>query len=245
MDPADKLIAELRQAISARDDFLAITAHELRNPLTPISLCVDLIRAAVESSDRTKIKLELDRLERQIKHFITRTKMLLEVAQINSGKLALKPARLNLSEVVAAVASDYGPLAARSGCEIKLTLEDEVIVLADELAAAEIIENLLSNAIKYGQSKPIEIILTATADEAQITIRDQGVGIALKDQARIFERFERAVGSRVQSGFGIGLWLSRNLAELMGGSITVAGEAGIGSLFTLSLPMASGEINEQ
>jgi signal transduction histidine kinase len=86
--------------------------------------------------------------------------------------------------------------------------------------------------------------LTTTAESAQITVRDNGIGIDEKDKARIFERFERAVGRQVQSGFGIGLWLSRSHVELMGGSITVFGEPGAGSLFTVSLPLGSEETHE-
>src|SRR5579872_254208 len=85
----DQLVEELREAIKARDDFLAVATHELRNPLTPILLCLQLIRAAEKSEDHAKLALELDRLERQIKHFVARTKTLLEVAQITSGKFRL------------------------------------------------------------------------------------------------------------------------------------------------------------
>ena len=240
-DQSDKLIEELREAISARDDFLAVATHELRNPLTPILLSLQLIRTSEESRDHTKVMHELDRLERQIKHFIARTTILLEVAQIASGKFHLDPSKLNLSELIAEVVNDYMPLAVRSGSALSVSLQNGVIVVLDRTAVSGIVENLLSNAIKYGQGKPIEIILTATVEMVRISVRDNGIGIDEKDKARIFERFERVVGRQVQSGFGIGLWLSRSYAELMGGSITVFGEPGAGSLFTVSLPIKTGE----
>jgi two-component system OmpR family sensor kinase len=239
--PADRLIEELREAIRVRDDFLAIATHELRNPLTPILLGLQLIRAAEKSKDGAKLMHELDRLERQIKHFVARTNTLLEVAQITSGKFHLDPSKLNLSELIAEVVNDYMPLAVRSGSQLAINVQNDVIGLFDRTAVSGIVENLLSNAIKYGQGKPIEIALTATAGVARITLRDSGIGIDEKDKARIFERFERAVGRQVQSGFGIGLWLSRSYVELMGGSITVFGEPGAGSLFTVSLPITAGE----
>ena len=239
--PADRLIEELREAIRVRDDFLAIATHELRNPLTPILLGLQLIRAAEKSRDGAKLMHELGRLERQIKHFVARTNTLLEVAQITSGKFDLDPSELNLSELIAEVVNDYMPLAVRSGSQLTINLQNDVIGLFDRTAVSGIVENLLSNAIKYGQGKPIEIALTATAEVARITIRDNGIGIDEKDKARIFERFERAVGRQVQSGFGIGLWLSRSYVELMGGSITVFGEPGAGSMFTVSLPLGSEE----
>jgi two-component system OmpR family sensor kinase len=236
-----RLIEELREEIKVRDDFLAIASHELRNPLTPILLCLQVIRAAQKSRDDAKLTHELDRLERQIKHFVARTNVLLEVAQIRSGKFHLDYSKLNLSELIAEVVNDYLPLAIRSGSELTVNAQNGVIGLLDRTAVLGIVENLLSNAIKYGQGKPIEIGLTATAQTAQITVRDHGIGIDEKDQARIFERFERAVGRQVQSGFGVGLWLSRSFVELMGGSIIVFGEPGAGSQFTVSLPLGSEE----
>jgi two-component system OmpR family sensor kinase len=243
-DQPEKLIEELREAIRVRDDFLAIATHELRNPLTPILLGLQLIRAAEKSGDSAKLMHELDRLERQIKHFVTRTNTLLEVAQITSGKFHLDPSKLNLSELIAEIVNDYMPLAVRIGSELSVNVQNNVIGWLDRAAASGIVENLLSNAIKYGQGKPIKITLTATAEMAQIAVRDNGIGIDEKDRARIFERFERAVGRQVQSGFGIGLWLSRSFVELMGGSITVFGEPGAGSIFTVSLPLGSEENHE-
>jgi signal transduction histidine kinase len=114
----------------------------------------------------------------------------------------------------------------------------------DRMAVSEIVENLLANAIKYGQRKPIELFLTATNDLAQLVVRDYGIGIANEDKERIFNRFERAVDREAHSGFGIGLWLVRNLAESMGGSIAVIGEPGLGSTFTVSLPINLKEIDE-
>jgi signal transduction histidine kinase len=243
-NPAEKLVDELREAIRVRDDFLAIATHELRNPLTPILLCLQLIRAAEASNDRSKLIHEIDRLERQIKHFLARTNVLLEVAQITSGKSHLDPSKLNLSDLISGIVNDYMPLVVRSGSALTMNIQNEVTAFLDRMAVSEIVENLLSNAIKYGRGKPIEIALTASAETAQITVRDSGIGIDEKDKARIFERFERAVHGQAHSGFGVGLWLSRNLAELMGGSITVFGESGVGSLFTVTLPTKQGKIHE-
>lgn len=236
-DSREQLIVELRDAVRARDDFLAVVAHELRNPLTPILLCVQLIREAERSKGEVKPSAELDRLERLIKHFVARTTMLLEVAQISSDKFQFKPSELNLSEVVQGVVNEYMPMILRSGSELTTNIQSGVVAHLDELAISGVVENLLSNAIKYGEHKPIELTLTAAHDSAQLVIRDNGIGIDIKDKDRIFERFERVVGRAVQSGFGIGLWLVRNLVESMGGSITVIGKPGQGSRFTVTLPI--------
>jgi two-component system OmpR family sensor kinase len=236
-DSREQLIVELRDAVRARDDFLAVVAHELRNPLTPILLCVQLIREAERSKGEVKPSAELDRLERLIKHFVARTTMLLEAAQISSDKFQFKPSELNLSEVVQGVVNEYMPMILRSGSELTTNIQSGVVAHLDELAISGVVENLLSNAIKYGEHKPIELTLTAAHDSAQLIIRDNGIGIDTKDKDRIFERFERVVGRAVQSGFGIGLWLVRNLVESMDGSITVIGKPGQGSRFTVTLPI--------
>ncbi len=243
-DSRDQLIAELREAVRARDDFLAVVAHELRNPLTPILLCVQLIRVAEQSGDGVRASSELDRLERLIKHFSARTTTLLEVAQFSSNKFHLKPSELNLSELIKGIVSDYMPMIHRSGSELTTSIQNGVIVHLDELAISEIVENLLSNATKYGEHKPIGLSLIAAGDLAQIIVHDHGIGIDDKHKERIFERFEQVVESQGRAGFGIGLWLTRKLAESMGGSITVIGEPGAGSLFTVTLPTKPREIDD-
>ncbi len=240
-DSREQLIDELRDAVRARDDFLAVVAHELRNPLTPILLCLQLIRETEQSEDQVRRKAELDRLERLIKHFVARTTMLLEVAQLSSNQVHLKPAELNLSEVTNGVVNDYMTMIARSGSELTTNIQSGVIAHLDELAVSGVVENLLSNAIKYGDRKPIELTLTSVDGVARLIVRDNGIGIDRKDQDRIFERFERVVSDAPQSGFGIGLWLVRNLIESMGGSITVLGKPGQGSCFTVTLPLKPGE----
>jgi signal transduction histidine kinase len=236
-DSREQLIVELRDAVRARDDFLAVVAHELRNPLTPILLCVQLIRETEQSEDEVKRNAELDRLERLIKHFVTRTTMLLEVAQISSNRVQLKPAELNFSEVRNGVVNDYMPMILRSGSELTTNIQDGVMAHLDELAVSGVVKNLLSNAIKYGEHMTIELTLTSADGLARLIVRDNGIGIDSKDQDRIFERFERVVGGAPQSGFGIGLWLVRNLVESMGGSIIVRGKPGQGSCFTVTLPL--------
>lgn len=237
MDPRDLLINELREAVRVRDDFLAIVAHELRNPLTPILLCLQLIRAAERSGDRAKAGAEVNRLERLIEHFAARVRTLLEVAQMTSNKFRANLSELNLSELTRTVVGDYISLISRSGSELKINIQDDVIAHLDPLAVSEILENLLSNAIKYGDRKPIELSLVTEGEWARLSVRDNGVGIDSKNMERIFERFERVVEAQSRSGFGIGLWLTRSLAESMGGSITVIGRRGAGSLFTVSLPI--------
>jgi signal transduction histidine kinase len=108
----------------------------------------------------------------------------------------------------------------------------------DRIALEQITDNLLSNAIKYGAGQPIEITLMSDGKTASLRVQDNGIGISEADQARIFGRFERAVTRRAHGGFGIGLWVVRQLVDAMGGDIAVLSKPGSGSTFTVTLPIA-------
>jgi two-component system, OmpR family, sensor kinase len=231
------IIAELREAVRTREEFIAFAAHELRNPVTPIALCVRLIRAAEASGDRAKLCSELDRLERLLNRFLRRAEVLLDVTQLVSGKLRLEPAETRLPDVIRGVIDDLNSLLVRSGSTLSADLGQEVNGLIDPVAFAQIAENLLSNAIRYGLGKPIQVGLRPHDGNALLVVRDCGLGISPADQARVFEPFERAVRKDDKPGFGLGLWVTRRLAEAMGGSITVSSEKGAGSEFVVRLPL--------
>lgn len=235
-DP-DATIADLREAVRAREDFIAFAAHELRNPITPIHLCVRLIREAEKSGDRSRVSSELDRLERLLNHFLRRTEVLLDVTQLVSGKLRLEPAETCLSDFARAVIDDLQALVARSGSKLTVDLAPNVLGFMDPVAFSQIFDNLLSNAVKYGLGKPIDVSLGRLKSRVRLIVRDYGSGISPEDQARIFEPFERAVKKNHRPGFGLGLWVTRRLTEAMGGSITVSSEKGAGSVFTVMLPL--------
>jgi signal transduction histidine kinase len=137
------------------------------------------------------------------------------------------------------VAQSVAPEARHSGSRLDLSIQEGVVGVWDRLAVEEIVENLLSNASKYGAGKPIQISLSLDSTTARIVIRDQGIGISTEDQARIFDRFERAVTRSQHGGFGVGLWIVGRLVEAMGGTITITSQPGEGSAFVVSLPIQS------
>jgi two-component system OmpR family sensor kinase len=237
----DRRISELLEAVHARDDFITIAAHELRNPITPIQLCVRLIRTAEARGDHAKVAAELARLDRLLERFLKRSEVLLDVTQLSSGKLQLELAETNLSELANGVIDGLQPLLTLSGSELAVEITPSMIGLVDAIAFNQILDNLLSNAIKYAGGKLIELQLDVIDAHARLRVRDYGAGIGAEDQARIFEPFERAVRKANQPGFGLGLWVTRRLAEAMDGSITVSSGEGTGSLFTVTIPLNSGK----
>jgi signal transduction histidine kinase len=100
-----------------------------------------------------------------------------------------------------------------------------------------VVSNLVVNGIKYGRGKPLEVAIEQAPTGAVVTVTDRGIGIAEADRARIFQRFERAATGRV-NGFGVGLWLARTFVEAMGGTIRVDSEVGLGSTFSIEVPLA-------
>jgi signal transduction histidine kinase len=235
-----RLVAELRAALRARDEFIAIAAHELRNPMTPILMQVEALRASAQRPNGSeRVVAGLERLERLVLEYIRRATTLLDVSRITAGKLRLAPVPTDLSALVRRVAGTFAPAAGRAGCRLDLEIEDCVRGIWDPLAVEQMFDNLLSNAIKFGAGKPIAIALAAETGDgaaARLVVRDHGPGIAPEDRARLFERFEQTMTGREQGGFGIGLWLVAQLLAAMGGTIEVESQPGEGAAFIVRLP---------
>lgn len=237
-------IAELTEALTARDEFISAVAHELRNPMTPIVMQIQrLMRVAQSTADRESepILRELGRLDQLIEQYIKRATTLLDVSRMTSGKLRLEPERVDLSALVRDVAANLKAVSDYAGSRLDVTVQDGIVGLLDRLGVEQIIDNLLSNAIKYGAGKPIEIALSSDQTAAWLKVCDQGIGISAEDQARIFARFERVVGGHKHGGFGIGLWIVGQLVNAMDGEISVSSRVGEGAVFTVRLPLAANQ----
>jgi two-component system, OmpR family, sensor kinase len=236
-----RVVVELAQAVRARDEFIAIAAHELRNPMTPILGYAEHLLAVgrrPESECPDVIIVGLERLVSLIGEYIKRATTLLDVSRITAGKLCAELSLVELSGVMRQAVERHRPEAERCGCRLKPSIEDNVSGLLDQLAVEQIADNLLSNAIKYGAGEPIEVSLGRHGAQAQLTVRDYGIGISEEDQARIFDAFERAVTRREHGGFGIGLWVVRQLVDIMHGEIHVTSCPAEGSTFTVILPLS-------
>jgi len=236
-----RLVEELAQAVRARDEFMAIAAHELRNPMTPILGYAEYLLAVgrrPESECPEAIIVALERLVGLIGEYIKRATTLLDVSHITAGKLRAELSPVELCAVMRQAVERHRLEAERCGCRLWPSIEDNVSGLLDQLAVEQIADNLLSNAIKYGAGEPIEVSLGRHGAKAQLTVRDHGIGISEEDQARIFDPFERAVTRRKHGGFGIGLWVVRQLVGIMHGEIHVTSCHAEGSTFTVILPLS-------
>jgi signal transduction histidine kinase len=235
----DALIARLREAVRARDEFVAIAAHELRNPMTPVLMQVGGLLAAARDPRRCHPDVLLPRLElldHAVREFIRRSTALLDVSRIATGNVRIEPEAVDLTALLQAVAERARFAARMARSPIETALQPGVTGFWDPLALEQVADNLLSNAIKFGAGRPVRITLDTDAGTARFAVHDQGIGISEADRDLIFGRFERAVRQREHGGFGIGLWLANQLVAAMAGRIAVAGAPGEGTSFTVTLP---------
>lgn len=229
----------LRSSNRNKDEFLAILAHELRNPLAPIRNSLSLLRRAGRVDERVRVMME-----RQVNHLVRLVDDLLEVSRITHGKIELQKSFVELDSVIgSAVEISQSRIDAERH---KLTLElpaEPLSLEADPVRLIQVFANLLNNAAKYMEPGG-EIRLSARRQDgmAVVSVRDAGIGIAADALPGVFDMFAQVdpIGDRNKSGLGIGLALSRGLIQLHGGRIEAhSGGLGQGSEFIVSLPLAA------
>jgi len=231
---------ELRELVRARDDFIAIAAHELRNPMTPVMGVAELALAAARKAEGTcppRVIELLERLEGLVQNYIKRATRLLDISRVEAGKLLLKPVVTELSSLVLSVVQRYEAEAAHKGCVLEPDIDGGIKAVCDPLGVEQVIENLLSNAIKYGAGNPVGLRLRADAHFASFEVHDRGIGMSVDQLGPVFGRFEQVIANHSNGGFGLGLWISYRLAEAMNGKITVSSCLGHGSTFHVALPL--------
>ncbi|WP_224363562.1 CHASE domain-containing sensor histidine kinase [Hyalangium versicolor] len=231
----------VRTAVRLRDEFLSVASHELKTPLTSLSLKLQtLAREAATQSESPfvlKTRTNVETARKQIKRLSDLIGDLLDVSRISSGKMKLHWEPVDFSAVVREVAARLEPEATRAESRLTVETPDALPGRSDRMRFEQVVENLLTNAIKYGAGKPIHIQMHADAQRLVLTVRDHGIGIAPEHQVRIFERFERAVSERNYGGLGLGLYITRTILEALGGTIRVQSETGQGACFTVELPL--------
>ncbi len=162
---------------------------------------------------------------------------MLDISRINSGTLRPEPEPCDIAILLRDIAGEFAAAALRAGTSITVTTPPSLFGTWDRLALEQIIDNLVSNAIKYGARTPIELSAEFRDEQVRIDVCDHGTGIPADQRERVFGQFERAVGqTERQSGFGVGLWIVRQLTEAMGGAVEVGDTPGGGASFTVNLP---------
>jgi signal transduction histidine kinase len=244
VDITDRKRAEevLREADRRKDEFLALLAHELRNPLAPIRNALELLR--LDGQSATTLERARAVMERQVQQLVRLVDDLMDVSRITRDRLVLQKERVELAVVVQSAVEAVRPLIEASSQELTVALPPQPIYLhADATRLAQVLANLLNNAAKYTEAGG-RIWLTGEreGEKVVVTVRDTGVGIPKEMLTTIFDLFTQADRSleRSQGGLGIGLSLARRLVEMHDGSIEARSDGpGHGSEFIVRLPMLS------
>jgi signal transduction histidine kinase len=258
----EQLSAELYRANRAKSEFLASVSHELRTPLAAIVGFVDLLRDGSYGELTPRQRGPVERIESSANHLRELVEQVLDLAKMAAGRLEVHAEPVQLRPFIIDVVSEVEPLAAARGLTLTINVPASLPkVMTDVSHLRRILVNLLGNAIKFTSTGGVGVRATAVGDGdlsamiaatrrrpllgarsawIAVQVTDTGIGIAEADLDRIFEDFEQVnAGPRADSerrGTGLGLTISRRLARVLGGDISVASEPGQGSIFTLWLP---------
>jgi signal transduction histidine kinase len=230
----DQAFIALEQAVKARDQFLSLAAHELKTPLTALTLEVQQL---ARTSENARNEARIERIDRSCARLAELVDRLLDFTRASTGPIPLQIQEADLVERTKAAIARVSPTLRESQSTISLTAPPKLLARFDWDRIEVVLTNLLSNAVRFGNGKPIEVLLEQKAGQALVHVIDHGIGINAADQRRIFERFERAVPERHYGGFGIGLWLAQEIVEAHGGHVDLKSEPGVGSTFTVRLPL--------
>ncbi len=237
-----KIYSELEDALKARDEFISIASHELKTPLTSLQLQTQIARRQLERGDEfylDKMHAEkaLASTEKQVRQLTHLVEDMLDVSRIALRRIEIQREELDLVPLVQEVVLRLMPQITSGGSTVKLHAAMPVIGHWDRFRMEQVVVNLVTNAAKYGAGKPIDINVKIESGKAILAVKDRGIGIAAKDRDRIFKRFERAVSTSNISGLGLGLYISREIVRLHGGTIRMASDVDMGSTFTVRLPL--------
>ena len=235
-------IVELEQLLQARDEFLSIAAHELRNPMHSLLLQVSAALQLARQQGVAPLVRRLERVQHIVDRYVKRASLLLDVGRMSANRMHPQLESVDFAEVVREAVESYAPEAVFNRSPLSVHAPTRLEGRWDRLALEQIVSNLISNAIKFGAGASIDVSLESKQDNSvQFQVHDRGIGIAEVDQGRIFGRFERlAAQPGHPAGAGVGLWLVRGLVEAHGGTIEVQSEPAQGATFTIILPLDAG-----
>ncbi len=231
-----RLLKEAEEALSLREDFLGVAAHELNTPLTSLLLSVQGVARGAFGESQDSVRVACDIAVRQARKLAGLVKELLEASRITRDYLVLEPERVDLGRLARDVVGRFEFDFNRAGSPVELDLEEGVEGYWDRSRLDQVATNLVSNAIKFGQGRRIRVGVGWRRHVAYLEVRDRGIGIREEHVPRIFERFSRGVSARDFGGMGLGLFIVRSVVEAHGGSVSVDTAPGEGTRMTVELP---------
>lgn len=232
-----RLYEQAQAAVKIRDEFLSIAGHELNTPLTALKLQLERLKTAkpdnVEAI-RGALMRQTDRVGRLVRE-------LLDVSRISGGRLLLEPEPFDMGELLKDIATRFRE--SRDGLDLSVSVEGDTSGRWDRIRLEQVVQNLISNAVKYGENKPIRVQLKAEGERLHLLVKDHGLGIAATELPRLFRKFERLVPANQYGGFGLGLWITRQVIDAHGGTISLRSAPGEGTSVEVDLPRLTHRVN--
>jgi PAS domain S-box-containing protein len=236
-----RLTNELRRALSLRDEFIAVAAHELKTPLTSLRLQVELVALITKQgggfeNHAEKLQKLVRGLEQQVESLTRIVNDMVDVRRSAMGELMMQFGQIDLLALAhEAVQTLYS---AFKSVDCRMTFDPDIryVLHGDRVRIGQVLLNLLTNAAKYGLGRPILLRLSKRSDQIELAVSDKGIGIAPEDHAKIFERYI-SVHNRSVSGFGLGLYIVREIVLAHGGKVQVESQLGEGACFRVILPI--------
>jgi signal transduction histidine kinase len=238
----NRYAAELNHAVRMRDEFLAVAGHELRTPLSVLGMSSQLLQRAMadpKGADTRMLGALASRLERNVAAVAALVDRMLDVANLNDGRLDLMKLPCNLAEVASEAIERLGPICDQAGCPVSLEIRDRPSGRWDRTRIDQVVSNLLINVTRHACTAPAVMTVTREGNWARLTLADQGPGVPVADRLRIFDRFERLGAPEDGSGMGLGLALARDIVLAHGGRMWVDDAPGHGACFVVELPVES------
>ena len=233
-------ITQIRAFERQRSEFFSMASHEIRTPVTAIQLQLDLIARQLAKGDASQVQELVGKAHHRTKALTALINDLLDTTRIDAGRFGLELQELDLVPLVQRAAGDY-PTDAGHPIFV-VAVSEPLPVLADSRRLVEVLENLVSNAVKYSpRGGTVTIEIGRDGDNAFVQVRDEGIGVPDDERSRIFDRFFRTTVARPYGGVGLGLYISKEIVERLGGELVLQSSGANGSVFRLTLPLARRE----
>lgn len=228
--------ADLREAITARDELVSMASHELRSPIGALALVVEQVCRKAKSKALDDIARLAEIGTRQVKRLTVLVGNMLDVSRLRAGRFEIDREPCDLAELVREAAASLEDQAKQAGASLVIEVDTSIPGNWDAVRMEQVVVNLVTNAIKYGDATPICVRLTREDDRALLVVEDCGPGIEVEHQQRIFEPFQRATEKAKAHSLGLGLYIVHEIVKAHRGTITVSSQPGL-TRFTISLPI--------
>jgi signal transduction histidine kinase/CheY-like chemotaxis protein len=232
----------LQRASELKSHFLSNMSHEFRTPLNSIMALSQILLDRMDGELTEEQDKQVRFIKNSAQDLSDLVNDLLDLAKVEAGKVTIRPARFDVKTLFAALRGMLRPLLAQNS-SVRLIFDDpdeDIEIYSDEAKLSQILRNLISNALKFTERGEVRIFVSRDQDQTiAFEVSDTGIGIAAEDQERIFQEWTQIEGKlqKVAKGTGLGLPLSRKLAQLLGGDVAVSSEVGVGSVFTVRIPL--------